>query len=253
MRFPLTFFFGLAYLLSWWSIPFGGLIPHGPLLAALVMLALTEGRGGLALFWRRFAHWRVGWQWYLIAPGIVIAYHAVAFVINLWLGARVTPTAQMQGWQWLLALWPLLLLGGQWEEPGWTAYALPRLHAYWAKHAAGAIIGTLVLGVMRGLWHLPLVVAGHIPWYDMLFLSLALQLIIAWLYTRTQGSLPVVMLFHLTSNVAGALVPQLFVGDDLARHSFLFVAVACLFAAVLQRTWWGRITSRWPWIQIMPQ
>jgi hypothetical protein len=40
-------FFVLAYALSWWPVPFGGFIPAGPLLAALIVIPITQGRAGL--------------------------------------------------------------------------------------------------------------------------------------------------------------------------------------------------------------
>src|SRR5215217_1772457 len=40
-------FFVLAYALSWWPVPFGSFIPAGPLLAALIVIPITQGRAGL--------------------------------------------------------------------------------------------------------------------------------------------------------------------------------------------------------------
>ena len=59
-RHRLTAFFILAYALSWWAwIPYAlGVFPNpvasfGPFLAALVVLALTEGKAGLLGLFRR--------------------------------------------------------------------------------------------------------------------------------------------------------------------------------------------------------
>src|SRR3712207_2459137 len=88
----LTMFFGLTYILSWCSAPLTGgqIIPHGPAIAAVSILALTEGRLGLRNLWRQMVHWRVGWRWYLIAPGVVGAYSLSAFLLNLLLGTTIT-------------------------------------------------------------------------------------------------------------------------------------------------------------------
>jgi hypothetical protein len=232
-RFPLTTFFLLAYLLSWWSILWSGQIAHGPMLACLIVLALTEGRAGLERWWRHFTHWRVKWYWWLVAPGIVVGYQLAALLLNLLMGTTLTSTTQFRGWHLLIQLWPLLLVGGQWEEPGWCGYALPRLQSRFAHHAYGPLLASLILGLLRGVWHLPLFALGYIPWFDVLFLSLAMQFIASWLYNRTQGSLPVVMLFHLTSNIAGAVMPLIFTSADYGLHSALFVALACLWALVI--------------------
>jgi uncharacterized protein len=73
-RHPLTAFFVLAYGLSWWAwIPYAfdafpnPVASFGPFLAALLVLALTEGRSGVVGLLRRTVRWRVGVGWYLVA------------------------------------------------------------------------------------------------------------------------------------------------------------------------------------------
>ena len=156
LRFPLTIFFLLTYLFSWWSIPFGGQIPHGPALAALLVLAMSEGRFGLATLWRQFTHWRVGWYWYLAAPGIIVLYHLLALTLNLLQGATALNPLAAQGWQPQVMLLTLLLLGGEWEELGWSGYALPHLQERFAHLAYGPLLAGLIVGGFRAVWHLPL-------------------------------------------------------------------------------------------------
>jgi len=64
-RHPLTTFFKLSYALSWWAwIPYAvGAFPNpvasfGPFLAAVVVLAMTEGKAGLLGLFRRMVRWR---------------------------------------------------------------------------------------------------------------------------------------------------------------------------------------------------
>lgn len=230
-RYAIVLFFPLAYLLSWWSVLVpqaqGGILPHGPAFAALLLIALTEGRAGLSVWWKRVSNWRVNWIWYLVAPALMIAFQLGGGSINLLLGADLHPMD-------LSKLWPsvimLLFLGGQWEEPGWTAYALPKLQARFAERP---LVASAILGVLRGIWHLPLVISGAIPWYDMLFLSFAMQFTISWLYNRTSGSALIVILFHFTSNVLGVVSYRLFTGTDWTRHHILFIAVVFVLTALL--------------------
>jgi hypothetical protein len=230
-RYAIVLFFPLAYLLSWWSVLVpqanGGILPYGPALAALILVALSEGRAGLSTWWKRITNWRVSWIWYLGAPAIMIAFQLGAGLINLLMGATLHPIE-------LSKLWPsvimLLFLGGQWEEPGWTAYALPKLQE---NFAGRPLLASTILGALRAVWHLPLMFSGAIPWYDVVFLSFAIQFTISWLYNRTNGSALIVILFHFTSNVLGAVSHQLFTGPDWTRHYVLFIAVACALAALL--------------------
>ena len=91
----LVLFFPLAYLLSWWSIlvpqAAGGILPHGPAFAALILIALTEGRAGLSVWWKRVTNWRVNWIWYLAAPAIMILFQLGGASINLFMGATLQP------------------------------------------------------------------------------------------------------------------------------------------------------------------
>ena len=68
-RYPLITFFVLAFVLSWWPwilysfdlVP-NPIVGFGPFLAALLVLALTEGRSGVGRLLRRMGRWRVGLQ-----------------------------------------------------------------------------------------------------------------------------------------------------------------------------------------------
>jgi hypothetical protein len=235
-RFPLVTFFILAYAISWSTvIPMNGsILPQGPAIAALIVLGVTTGRRGLADLWRQITHWRVAWIWYLVAPGIVVAYFLLAFVASGLLGASIISTAHLQSLSAVLpVIMMLLLFGGQWEEPGWSGFALPRLQERFASRPAGILLATLILGALRAGWHLPLVLYGAIPWYDALLYSFALQFLITWLYNRTDRSVLIVMLFHLTSNITAGLVKPLYAGSDWAQYTWLFIVFAWLFVLVI--------------------
>jgi uncharacterized protein len=111
--------------------------------------------------------WRVGWKWWLIAPGVLIAAHLCALAIHLALGAEIVNTAHLESLSAYLGaiVVPLLLLGGQWEEPGWMGYAQRR---YQERFVQSVLLATLVVGVIRMIWHTPLLAYGTIPWYDYL-------------------------------------------------------------------------------------
>ena len=231
-RYPLPLFFLLTYPLSWWSVPIanGALIPHGPALAAILVLAIGEGRQGLRKWWARVSQWRAGW-WYLIGPAIIAIYLLGALILNLLLGATITDSPKLPA----PAIWlQLLLLGGLWEEPGWTGYALPKLQERFNQHKNGPLIATLILALFRALWHLPLLVRGTLPWFDVFGFSVIFQLIITWLYNRSGGGVPAVMLFHYTSHaLAGGLMLQIFSGREEMTFWMLFTMCAGPIALVI--------------------
>lgn len=234
-RYSTLIFFILAYVISWSSvIPMNGaILPWGPAIAAVIVLALTSGRRGLSEIWQQMIHWRVCWIWYLIAPGLVLLYTLAAFAVSSLLGATMVNMAGMTASVVLLTSLQLLFFGGQWEEPGWSGFALPRLQSRFADRPGGILLASLILGVLRAGWHLPLVLYGHIPWYDIVFLPLAFQFLITWQYNRTRGSVLIVMLFHFTSNLMGAFLNSQFIGSDLTLYYGLFIAFAWVAVLVI--------------------
>jgi len=230
-RFPL--FFLLSYLLSWWLLPVSrqGMLPQGPAFAAVIVIALTVGRAGLREFWGRLTNFRGGW-WYLVGPAILVGALVAAFVVNVLLGAPVSGQPQFP----IEAVVILLIFGGEWEELGWSGYALPALQKRYAHVANGALIATLILGIFRGIWHLPLVLVGAIPWYDAVLLTpLVFQPIISWLYNKTGGSVPVVFVFHYMSNLLSAIVSPVFEGPEKDLYRILYYAFGFLAALVIAR------------------
>ena len=230
----LAFFFLLTYLLSWSPSPLinGAILPQGPAIAAVIMIALTSGRPGLGDYWRGLSPWRAGW-WYLVGPLVVVGYGAAAFALNQLIGAApaTMPQALTGG-----TVFGLLLFGGQWEELGWTAYALPRLQQRFAGRASGALAATLILGAFRALWHLPLFLQGKVYWFDIFLFSFAFQIIIAWIYGRSRQSVLAVMAFHFASNIMGATMYPVFPAHDRVMFYALFMGVAALLALVLSVT-----------------
>jgi hypothetical protein len=231
-KYELPLFLLLTYTLSWWSVPFanGGIIPHGPALAAVIVIALTAGREGLREYWARLTSFRAGW-WYLVGPAIIAAYLLAAFIVNLLLGATVVSPFPIPSAAKVMIL---LLMGGVWEEPGWTGYALSKLQERFAPHSYGTLAATFVMGVFRSVWHLPLVIYGSIEWYDAAIFSFAFQVIITWLYNRSNRSVPAVMVFHYASNLlAGSVMLQAFSGSEGSTYYILFVVFACFTALVI--------------------
>lgn len=70
---PLTAFFALALVLSWWTplVWPGTLNPFGPMLAALIIAPIVAGRAGVADLVRRQTRWHVGLGWYAATLGLL--------------------------------------------------------------------------------------------------------------------------------------------------------------------------------------
>jgi len=252
-RYPLTTFFVLACALSWWPwiLYSVGLLPtpivgFGPFLAALVVLAVTEGKSGVVGLLRRMVRWRVGIQWYAVALLLPIVVILAAAALNVFLlGAqRTSSVADLGGWSSFLLLFLLSLLipgfAGTWEEPGFRGYALPRLQFRYS-----ALIASLILGVLWAFWHLPFVVTGEQIWIDATLFIIEWSIVYTWLFNNAKGSVLIVMLFHAMNNTfSSAFESQMFSGADSVNQAWLRLALWGVVAIVLVIVYGSQNLSR---------
>jgi uncharacterized protein len=238
-RQPLVTFFILAYALSWWpwilyalGILGNPIASFGPFLAAIVVLAVTEGKAGLLGLFRRMVRWRIAPGWYAVALLLPVVLTSIATALNVLLGAQPPSAAQLSAWPSVLSTFAVVLLipgaGGAWEEPGWRGYAVPRL-----QYGRSALVASLILGVLIAGWHLPLMVAGEVHYSDIV-LILAAVIVVNWVFNNVRGSVLIVMLLHAANNaVSGSFFSPMFSGADSARQSWLLVLVWAVAAALV--------------------
>ena len=118
------------------------------------------------------------------------------------------------------------------EEIGWRGYALPRLQA--GRSALGA---SLILGVLWGLWHLPLWLTGApgrtpILYAAFVVSTIALSVILTWAYNSTGGSPLLVVLLHATANLPLTLLLEP-LGSRAMLPFLLFVGLMVVAAIVV--------------------
>ena len=261
-RFPLITFFLLAFAGTWlvlspWVFDtFGWIeIPDelgiilfilstftGPFFAAFYVTGKLEGKEGKKNLWRRIFQMRIGLVWYV----------AVLFTFLLvWLTAynllyRGAPLAALIANPALMvtAFLPNVLTGllipSLGEEPGWRGFALPRL-----QKDFGPVLGTLILGTLHGIWHLPALftpLLGPFSWDSFLTFVLtaaAGTFIYTWVFNNTRGSVWIAILLHASSNSASNLVGSLIpkgvelTGWQSALNAGWLTVMAFSLAAVL--------------------
>ena len=233
-RYPLLSFFGLAYLFSWWVFPLhvGGfpVFPFGPDAAALVVVAVTVGRGGVRRSLMSLTRWRAAPRWYAVALLLPPAITLPAVFATRWWGAppSVMPgLAEVGGY--LLLLPVMIVVGGPLgEELGFRGYALPLLQQ---RHAA--LVAVAILGAGHVLWHLPLFFAPDPPPLGAFVLGLVSGgVVLAWLMNCT-GNIVLVMILHGGFNATQQQFMGGFSGADSAEVQLLTAVGWALVAAVL--------------------
>src|SRR4051794_33822084 len=161
-----------------------------PSIVALSLTARAAGTESVLALLRRLVQGGAGARWYLFAVVYMAAVKlTVALLHRITLGAW--PRFGDEAWYVMLAATiGSVIIGGQsGEEIGWRGFALPRLAARF-----GYGIGSIILGVIWALWHLPLFFVREADTFGQSFVLYTLQVTaisvaIAWLYQRTNGSL----------------------------------------------------------------
>jgi membrane protease YdiL (CAAX protease family) len=230
-RYPLVSFFFLSFVLTWgyfWLVwaPLGlpeSLIALGgfaPAVSAFLVLAAASGKAGVLALLRSIVHWRVGVQWYLVAllgipvlnllaflvvPGVLADFHAPdSRLLRVYLSEMA--------FSFTIGIAPL------WEEIGWRGFAHPRM-----QRAHGPVVGSLILGALWGLWHLPFffgplartgpdatVVSAAIALVEFSIGLTGLSVVMAWILNNCGGSTLLAILIHAAFDSSGLAMVTLF-------------------------------------------
>jgi membrane protease YdiL (CAAX protease family) len=243
-RHPLITFFVLAYALTWGALPWESFLAAGPLLAALIVIPLTQGWAGLRDLGSRMIRWRVGWYWYALAIGLPLTVHLVTVVLNVVLGAPAPSLAQFSPGYAVLVVFAVRLVnpvdGPLGEEPGWRGFAQPRLQA-----GRSPLLATLILAVLVTIWHVPTFIleAGLQPSFILggVLATVAVTFWYAWLFNRTGGSVLMTLIAHATEGSIqfGAFWTAGAAGRIILVYAAMWCAVAIGLVLFDWRFWRG--------------
>ena len=272
-RYPLVFYFLIAFSFSWLMFLPGVLTYYGvlnisdslvgvlgitgllgPILSGFVMTAVTEGRAGIRRWLRRIVLWRVGLRWYLFALiGLPLAMVLATIIVRPGALESFQTLAPLSVLPYLGAFVFMVLIGGPlFEEPGWSGFALPRL-----QRVHSPLVGGLILGSLWALWHLPgflipsqdltdIPPRGTVLDFFVFALALiGLRLVMQWVFNNTKGSVLMAILIHASWNTfySAALI-QLFPAPSvLGSYLNLTIAAGALALVVVVLTG-GRLGYR---------
>jgi membrane protease YdiL (CAAX protease family) len=175
---------------------------------------------------------QVSWQWYAFAVGYIAVLKLMAATMHRLIGGA-WPTFGTA--PWVLIPFAILISAPvqAGEEIGWRGYALRRLAARF-----GFARASLLLGLLSGVWHLPLfVIPGHGNYGQSFWLfvlgSTALSVAMAWLFMNTRGSVGLAMLMHSAVNQTNGLVPTRMANPGNPFTVFDTSLITGLFAGLL--------------------
>lgn len=189
----------------------------GPLVGAAYATVRRDSWRGVRRLLTRALDLRIGIRWWLLILTIPLLLPALALLFFWLLGGDPGHVAVLSR-PWLVIPTILLMttLGGGQEEFGWRGYALDILQARWS-----ALTSSLLLGLIWGVWHLPLFFAEsagqyYVPFWAFILASPAMSILSTWVYNSTSKKLFAALLLHGTINAGMDLFPtiQKVIGAD---------------------------------------
>ncbi len=116
----------------------------------------------------------------------------------------------------------ILVVGGPVEEFGWRGFLLPEL-----KSRQNTLITILVLGIIHGIWHLPLhflegTVQQAIPIHEFLIITICITVSYVFIHEYTTSLIPMIAL-HWFANLSSAIFPYYY--NVQGRYALFFITL----------------------------
>ena len=210
-----------------------------PLLAALTLTGLHGSWQGIKSFLRQAFDFHFKPIYLMIALVLPLIIHVISHYLALALDLDVARTlfpAEISTSPVILAIpyfFLMLVIGGGQEEFGWRGYAQEPL-----QEKIGVIPASLGIGLIWGVWHLPLwFMAGDLhsaySFLAFVIMTTSISLIYAWLYNASGKKLLVVMVFHAMNNTAAPLIPFLHGIEGKPETAYwVYTAVNVIFGLI---------------------
>jgi uncharacterized protein len=218
-KLPLDYFlfvFGLA--MPFWlfgrnklplpiNLPSGALVTFVPVSAAAILSYRHSGLRGIRVLFKKIWDYRKIKQkvWYLPIVLLPCGMYLLSYLI-LRLTRQPLPEAVEISAPMAPVFTVMYFIGAVGEELGWTGYALEPIQERW-----GALKSGLLLGIVWATWHvIPFVQtanpASWIVWQSLK--TVAMRVMIVWIYHNTNGSTFAAVLYHTVDNVSWSLFPN---------------------------------------------
>ncbi len=221
---------------------------YSPTVSAILCSAVISGRSTVKALIKKYFLWRVEVLWYIAA----ILFFPLVYILCIFF-YKISYGSIGSIQYGVLPIIPVLVFvsiffGPLGEELGWRGFLLPFL-----ERKYGVIKGSIVIGIIWTFWHAPLFWAKSgtaISGYPVTFLSVTIYLlfitgssfIFTWLYSRTNGSVLLSILLHLSMNASGSIASLLFPDIGLqGKLNIFYYSTVCIWVLILCGLGFGSI------------
>ena len=211
-----------------------------PLFAACILVYKEEGRAGINKLLKRIVDFKRITKkiWYIPVIFLPLVIYFLVYIIICLAGLPMADKFQIS-WLTIPVLFIFFFLGAIAEEVGYTGYAIEPM-----QQRFGALAASIIIGIPWAVWHYPSIIQqGHnLTWIAWGTLgTIAVRVLIVWIYNNTGKSLFACILFHTMINLGRPLFPKDATHNPLVDYPGIHYSMMAI-AAVVVIFFWGAKT-----------
>ncbi len=215
-----------------------------PLIAATILVHKEEGRGGISELFKRILDFKRITKkiWYV--PIILLPF---LMYLLIYVVIRITGLSLPSEFHISLLSIPVLILlffiGAVVEEIGYMGYAIDPM-----QERFGALTANILIGIPWAIWHYPSIIQqGHnLTWIAWGTLgTVAVRVLIVWIYNNTGKSLFACILFHTMLNVGRPLFPKDETHNPLVDYPEIHYSLIAIVAVIVAFLWGSKTLARY--------
>ena len=215
-----------------------------PLIAASILVHKEDGRAGVKTLFRRiFDGDRINRKvWYVSIILLPILLYFLIYVTVYFAGLPL-PSRWIILFGSIPGLFALFFLGAVVEETGYMGYAIDPM-----QERFGALGASILMGILWAVWHYPSIIQqGHgwtwIAWGTLG--TVAVRVLIVWLYNNTQKSVFACIFFHTMMNLGRPLFPADQTQNPLVDYPAVHYSVLAIIAVLVVFLWRSTTLTRY--------
>ncbi len=219
-----------------------------PLIAASILVYKTEGRIGVKKLFKRILDFSRITQkiWYVPIIFMPFLMYLLIYIIIHLFGLPLSINFHIPFLS-IPFLFSLFFLGAVAEETGYMGYAIDPM-----QERFGALSASILIGIPWAVWHYPSIIQqGHnLTWIAWGTLgTVAVRVLIVWIYNNTRKSLFACILFHTMLNVGRPLFPKDDTHNPLVDYPEIHYSLIAIIAVIVIFLWGSKTLARYRYSQ----
>ena len=215
-----------------------------PLIAATILVYKEKGETGIkTLFNRVFDFNKIKKKvWYVPIIFLPFVIYLLIFII-IYLTKLPLPSTFDSSFKSIPFLFMLFFIGAMCEEIGYMGYAIDPM-----QERFGALKASVFMGILWAIWHYPSIIQQGHGFIWLLWGTLgtvAVRVLIVWIYNNTQKTVFACILFHTLLNLGRPLFPKDETHNPLVDYPDIHYSTMAITAVIIVFLWGSKTLARY--------